>query len=97
MYRAPFPTPTSRIPTYIFPKAILDSREFLTEVHRGMGKLADKPALIVWGSGDPAFGEKERQLFEEHFPHHHTVILEGAGHFIQEDAAAQIVEALFGN
>ena len=28
------------------------------------------------------------------FPHHRTVVLEGAGHYIQEDAPQEIVAAI---
>jgi haloalkane dehalogenase len=30
------------------------------------------------------------------FPRHHTVMLEGAGHYIQEDAPDEIVAAIRG-
>ena len=93
MYRGPFPTPSSREPTSIFAKEILGSREFLTEVYQGLSALADRRSLIVWGERDPAFRKSERQKFERIFPNHHTVLLEGAGHFIQEDAPEQIVKA----
>ncbi|OLC33390.1 MAG: hypothetical protein AUH81_14215 [Candidatus Rokubacteria bacterium 13_1_40CM_4_69_5] len=52
------------------------------------------PALIVWGDGDFAFRESERQRFERIFPRHRTVILPGAGHYIQEEASGEIVEAI---
>lgn len=93
MYRGPFPTPRSREPTSIFAKEILGSREFLTEVEQGLSALASKRSLIIWGEQDPAFRSSQRQQFERIFLAHHTVRLEGAGHFIQEDAPAQIVEA----
>jgi haloalkane dehalogenase len=37
-----------------------------------------------------------RRRWEELFPDHHTVMLEGAGHYIQEDAADEIVAAIRG-
>ena len=94
-YRQPFRgSPQRRVPTYIFPRAILHSRAYLEGVAAALPQLADKAVLIVWGTDDPAFGAKERERFEGLFPHHRTVILEGAGHFIQEDAPTEIVQAI---
>jgi haloalkane dehalogenase len=93
-YRGPFPTPASRRPTAVFPREILGSRPFLAEIERGLPKLANRPALLVWPTKDVAFRDRERRRWEQLFPDHHTVILEGAGHYIQEDAANEIVAAI---
>jgi haloalkane dehalogenase len=95
-YRGPFPTPESRRPLHVFPREILRSRPFLAEVERGLPALADRPALIVWPTKDVAFKEPERRRWEELFPDHRTVSLEGSGHYIQEEAADEIVEAIRG-
>jgi haloalkane dehalogenase len=93
-YRGPFPTPASRRPTAVFPREILAARPFLAEVERRLPVLRDRPALIVWPTGDVAFRTRERRRWEELFPDHRTVILEGAGHYIQEDAPDEIVAAV---
>lgn len=93
-YRGPFPTPASRRPTAIFPREILASRPFLADIERRLGRLRDRPALIVWPTKDVAFGGRERRRWEEVFPDHRTVSLEGAGHYIQEDATDEIVSAI---
>ena len=93
-YRGPFAKRASRDPTHIFAREILRSYDYLAAVERGMDRLKDLPALILWGDRDPAFREVERGRFERAFPRHRTVVLGGAGHFIQEDAADEIVEAI---
>ena len=93
-YRGPFPTPASRWPTAVFPREILGSRPFLAEVERGLGALRDRPALLVWPTRDVAFREPERRRWEAIFPDHRTVLLHGAGHYIQEDAPDAIVAAI---
>jgi haloalkane dehalogenase len=93
-YRGPFPTPASRRPTAVFPREILASRPFLAEVERGLPALSDRPALIVWPTNDVAFRDRERRRWEQLFPDHTTVSLEGAGHYIQEDAPEEIVAAV---
>lgn len=93
-YRGPFPNPESRRPVHVFPREILHSRPFLAEVERRLPTLAAKPALIVWPTRDIAFRDAELRRWEELFPLHHTVKVEGAGHYVQEDAADQIVTAI---
>ena len=93
-YRGPFPTPASRRPVAVFPREILTSRPFLAEVERRLPGLADRPALLLWPTKDAAFRDRERRRCEALFPHHRTVPLEGAGHYIQEDAADEIVAAI---
>ena len=93
-YRGPFPTKNSRLPTRIFPRAIRWSRGFLEEVQAGLAELVAKPALILWGDRDIAFRDRERKRFEAAFPDHRTVILKGAGHYIQEAAPDEIAEAI---
>ncbi|MHB8691172.1 MAG: alpha/beta fold hydrolase [Solirubrobacteraceae bacterium] len=93
-YRGPFPTPESRIPLHVFPREILGSRPFLAEIENGLPALRDRPALIVWPTKDIAFRGPERDRWEATFPNHRTVVLDGAGHYIQEDAADEIVAAI---
>ena len=93
-YRGPFPDADSRKPVHVFPREILRSRPFLAEIERGLSALRDRPALIVWPTKDIAFREPERRRWEEIFPSHDTKLLEGAGHYIQEDAPEEIVSAI---
>jgi haloalkane dehalogenase len=79
---------------YPFASRFLASRPFLAEVEQGLGALRGRPALIVWPTRDPAFGARERQRWEALFSDHETMILEGAGHYMQEDATGEIVAAI---
>src|SRR4051794_38620842 len=93
-YRGPFAAVESRRPVHIFPREILASRPFLAQVERGLPALGDRPALIVWGDKDVAFREPELRRWEQVFPNHRTVRLEGAAHYIQEEAADEIADAI---
>jgi haloalkane dehalogenase len=93
-YRGPFPTPESRVPVHVFPRAIIGETPWLREVERGLSSLDDRPALIMWPTRDQAFGTRERERWEATFADHRTVTLEGAGHYIGEDAPQEIVAAL---
>jgi haloalkane dehalogenase len=64
-YRGPFPTRASRLPTYIFPREILHSRDYLAEVESKLARLSSKPVLILWGDRDTwgtATASKRAQL-----------------------------------
>ncbi len=93
-YRGPLSSPEARMRSHIFPREILGSSSFLAEVEAGLPRVADRPALIVWGDRDIAFLARERERFEGIFPEHRTVILEGAGHYIQEDSPDEIAAAV---
>jgi haloalkane dehalogenase len=94
MYKQPHPTPESRVPVHVMPREILAAHELLSEVEQGLERVADKPALIVWGDKDPGFKEPHRLRWERTFPNHRTHILRGASHYIQEDASDEIVTAI---
>jgi len=84
----------SRTPVHVFPREILASRPFLAEIERGLPALSGRPALIVWPDKDVAFGDPELRRWERLFPDHRTVRLEGAAHYIQEEAADEIADAI---
>ena len=94
MYLGPFAKRESRLPTHLFPAQLRGAQEFLADIHRQLPSLADRPVLLTWGLQDFAFQEPERTRFEKLFPRHQTLLLEKAGHFIQEDAPTQISAAI---
>ena len=90
-YRGPFPTAESRRPVAVFPKQIIAATEWLEEVEK---RIPQRPALIVWPTADQAFGGRERRRWEDLMPDHRTVLLQGARHYIGEDAPDEIVAAV---
>jgi haloalkane dehalogenase len=93
-YRKALATRDRRDASAVFPRRITASRAFLADVEAGLPDLASLPTLIVWGNADFAFRSKERQRWEQTFTDHHTVIVEGAGHFVQSDAPDQFAAAI---
>jgi haloalkane dehalogenase len=89
-YMAPWQDPRRRAPAAIAPRQLIMASSYLAEVEAGLPQIADRPALIVWGTKDFAFRESARRRFERAFPHHRTVLLPHASHFLQEDAGEQI-------
>ena len=71
---------------YVLPREILASRPFLAKIEAGLATLTDRRVLLVWATKDFAFRSAELRHWEGLFPEHRTVMLDGAGHYIQEDA-----------
>ncbi|WP_329408036.1 alpha/beta fold hydrolase [Nocardia vinacea] len=93
-YRKALATPDRRHASAVLPRCITASRALLADVEAGLPGLASLPTLIIWGNADVVFGDKERRRWEQLFPNHHTVIVEGAGHFVQSDAPDRFAAAI---
>ena len=93
-YRNALATHDRREASAVFPRCITASRAFLAEVEAGLEDVASLPTLIVWGDADFAFRAKERRRWEQIFTDHHTVIVDGAGHFVQSDAPEEFATAI---
>ena len=93
-YTAPFPDAASRVPTHVFPAEITGARALLYEAERGLARLRDRPALILWATEDRGFREPDRRRWEHTFRDHHTHLLRGAGHYFQDDAGDEAARAL---
>jgi len=95
-YVAVVPTPRSRRGIAEFPKQIRAASPWLAELEQRVAStLGDKPIVLVWGMKDPAFGRGGiLERWEAAFPQATVIRLEGAGHYIQEDAPEQIVDAI---
>jgi haloalkane dehalogenase len=93
LYFAPWRDPARRAPAAIGPKQLIAAADYLTEVEANLPKIADRPALIVWGTKDFAFRDGERKRFEASFPNHRTILFDNASHFLQEDVGERIASA----
>lgn len=94
-YRRVQPSPTARRGIALMPKQLIGATPLLERLSREVPeKLGSKPALITWGMKDigfrPAMITKMRAAFDD------VVVLElpRAKHYIQEDAPAEIAEAI---
>lgn len=85
-YRAPFPTPESRVPTWVFPRAIRSSSAWVAGVERSLGRLRGRPVELVWGMRDLALGRRKYlERWRAHFPEAGVDEVEDASHYLQED------------
>lgn len=94
-YLAPFPTPESRVPTWMFPRQIRGAHVWLTGLESRLHLLSKIPTQIVWGEDDkPGFPRSEMEHWQRRLPSHETETLADAGHSVQEDRPDRVVAAI---
>ncbi|WP_031466992.1 alpha/beta fold hydrolase [Sciscionella sediminilitoris] len=93
-YRRALDTPAPRQASAVLPRRMTASRAFFTEVQAGLAELGRLPTLIVWSDAQIGFRPRERERLEASFPERETVIVEGAGLYVESDAPGEFVAAL---
>jgi len=94
-YVDPFPTPTSRISTYIFPKQIRKARPWLAQLESQLPVLSEVPAQILWGKQDvPGFPLSEMERWQRYLGKAEIETLDDAGHSVQEDRPDRVSSAI---
>ncbi|MEW9701761.1 alpha/beta fold hydrolase [Paenibacillus sp. SI8] len=94
-YTDPFPTPKSRMPTWVFPRHIRKSRTWLADIESKLPNLHNLPAQILWGTKDSAgFPLEQMAKWQRHLPLNETEILEDASHYVQEDRPDRVAASI---
>ena len=94
-YRKPQPTPETRRGVARMPKQIIEATPLLERLSRDVPATLDsKPALLVWGMRDRGFRPSLIPRVKQAFDDVVVVELEAAKHYIQEDAPAEIADAI---
>jgi haloalkane dehalogenase len=93
-YDAPFPDPESKAGARIFPAIIPTSPEEpgareMMETVEGLRRW-DKPALVMFSDQDPIFPVAVGRRFQQLIPGARFKVIEGAGHFLQEEKGEAI-------
>jgi haloalkane dehalogenase len=98
-YAEPFPTPESKAGVLAFPELVPAEPDHPNTAP--MNRVRDalrswtKPTLIVWGASDTALPPALAHGFAELIPGaDEPVVLEGAGHFLQEDRPDELAAAI---
>jgi haloalkane dehalogenase len=94
-YTDPFPTPKSRIPTWVFPGQIRRARPWLANIESKLPNLSDLPAQILWGTKDSAgFPLEQMAKWQRYLPMNETEILDDASHYVQEDRPDRVAASI---
>ena len=95
-YRAPFPTPESRLALLCWSRDIPvretdPSYGEMKRIEQGLSQFAGTPTLLVWGMRDPVLSGSVLRRWQRLYPHATTREIADASHFVQEDAPERIV------
>lgn len=100
-YLTPHPNWSSRTPILVFPREIPagpsgEVWDLTADMEAGLqSHFRTKPVKITWAMKDIAFTpEMIDELWLDTFPHADVDRIEGAGHYLQEDAHERIVPSL---
>lgn len=98
-YVHPYDSPENRIATLKFvqdiPLAPGDpGYDILINTAEGLHLLDDKPCLIAWGERDFVFDRPFLTQWQKHFPEAETLTFPDCGHYILEDAGAELIDTI---
>lgn len=94
-YTGAFPTPASRQRILTLFHDLVAQEDYLRTVERSLKEqLWERPALLMYGEDDPARRVGWQARFEEVFANHHSVVIEGEGHFPHEGAPDEMIAAM---
>jgi haloalkane dehalogenase len=98
-YNAPFPTPESKAGVLAFPEQVPTEMDHpnaakMLELRAALEKW-DKPALVLFSDSDPIFSTVAAEHMASRIPGAGPAeIVEGAGHFLQEEKGEEIAERI---
>ena len=87
---APLATPEERRGSWVFPREIIGSSQWLAGLWSARELLRGKVTLIAWGMKDIAFREKELATWIEAFPEARVKRFPAAGHFVADEASEEL-------
>ena len=93
-YYMPHAERSARKGTWVFPREIIGSSDWLDTLWAKREKIKDIPTAIVWGDSDIAFQEGELKVWTELMENHTLTILEQIGHYPPEEAPEEVIKAL---
>lgn len=100
-YTDPFPDPETRRGTYVFPREIRKSADWLRGIEERLPLLRETPVEMLWALKDFAFGsERYIKKWQGLLSWAKLTRLPDASHYLQEDCPEEIaaaVEKILGN
>jgi haloalkane dehalogenase len=91
-YTKAFPTWASRRRIQTLFRDLYAEEDYMREVEQGLEQhLKDRPVLLMYGENDAARRAGFMSHFEEIFPRHHSVLIEGEQHFPHEGAPDEMI------
>lgn len=94
-YRAPYPTPMSRLALLCWSRDIPVSEQDpswqeMKQIELKLYQFIGTPTLLVWGMRDPVLPPSVLRMWQRIYPRATTHEIDDASHFLQEDAPEQV-------
>ncbi|MDF1502228.1 alpha/beta fold hydrolase [Roseisolibacter sp. H3M3-2] len=93
-YLAPFPSAADREAPAALARALLAEGAWYERLWQRRAALQGKPALLLWGMRDPAFGPAYLARWREALPQARVVEYADAGHFVPEEVGGALLPEL---
>lgn len=93
-YAAVHQRPEERIGMWAFAREMLGSSDWFADLWAHRDRIAQLPALLLWGMRDPAFTARDLARWQALFADVQTVRLPRAGHFVPDEAGEEAAAAL---
>jgi haloalkane dehalogenase len=94
-YTDPFPTPRSRVPTWVFPGQIRKAASWLARIEADLSALSGLPTQILWGAQDrDGFPLELVDRWQGYLLANETEVLDDASHFVQEDRPDRVAASI---
>ncbi len=95
-YLAPYPTPESRLALLCWSRDIPvnetdPSYQNMKQIEENLNLFEKLPILLIWGMQDPVLRPSVLHLWKKVYPNALVYEINGASHFLQEDAPETIV------
>jgi haloalkane dehalogenase len=95
-YLLPWKDAGERHGTWVFARELLGSSDWYDSLWGQRHKIAEKPALILWGMRDFAFQTPELERWKTVFRHGHVHELADVGHFVAEELGEELAPVVAG-
>jgi pimeloyl-ACP methyl ester carboxylesterase len=90
-YLAPFPSPSTRVAPWTLATELIASSDWFASLFKDRERIAQMPALVLWGMKDPAFTPADLARWQTILRAARFVEFPEAGHFVQEEAPAAAI------
>lgn len=90
-YVEAFPTAEDRRGPWVLAGELIASSDWYEALWQRRDRFVDKPALVLWGMKDPAFGGAALERWKAVLTNARVVAYPEAGHFVQEEAPEDAV------
>jgi len=91
-YKCPHDTYAKRKGVWVFPREIIGSTRWLSQLWAKRDNLVNKPVLLAWGMKDTAFREIHLRRWHRLFPDATIIHFEDAGHYVQEEKGSEMAQ-----